>query len=118
MVLSWRPMEDRMDGIAAALTRTAWTAVGGEAGALDAVKFTGDGELPSAYPVTDAGCAAIAAAALAIAELVAARGEKPPAITVDRRLASFWLFRSIRPIGLKVPPGWNATAGVFTTHVG
>jgi crotonobetainyl-CoA:carnitine CoA-transferase CaiB-like acyl-CoA transferase len=112
------PMEDCMDGLAAALACSAWTAVGGETAALDALTFTGDGELPSAFPVTDVGCAAIAAAGLAVAELVTARGEKFPAITVDRRLASFWLFRSIRPIGWKVPPVWNATAGDYATRDG
>jgi len=103
---------------AAALARTAWTAIGGKARALDAVTFTGDGELPSAFPVTDFGCAAIAAAALAVAELVAARGGKFPAIAIDRRLASFWLFRSIRPIGWEVPPVWNAVAGDYATRDG
>jgi len=107
-----------MDRVAAALMHTAWTAVGGEARALDALTFTGEGELPSAFPVTDFGCAAIAAAALALAELVAARGEKFPAITIDRRLASFWLFRSIRPIGWEAPPVWNATAGDYATRDG
>ncbi len=107
-----------MDRVAAALAHTAWTAVGGEAHALDALTFTGKGELPSAFPVTDFGCAAIAAAALALAELVAARGAKFPAITIDRRLASFWLFRSIRPIGWEAPPVWNATAGDYATRDG
>src|ERR1700722_4431897 len=99
-------MEDHMDGVAAALTRTAWAALGGDARAPDAVTFTADGELPSVYPVTDFGCTAIAAASLAIAELIAARGGSCPSITIDRRLASFWLKSSIRPIGWKIPPVW------------
>ena len=107
-----------MDGIAAALTRTAWTALGGDPRASDTVTFIAGGELPSVYPVTDFGCAAIAAAALAIGELIAARGGQTSAITIDRRLASFWLFRSIRPIGWKVPPVWNATAGDYATRDG
>jgi hypothetical protein len=111
-------MEDHMDGIAGKLTNTAWSALGGDARALDAVTFTGDGELPSAYPVTDFGCAAIAAAALAVAELIAARGGQNPAITVDRRLASFWLRSSIRPIGWTIPSVWGVTAGDYATRDG
>jgi len=100
------------------MDRTAWTALGGDPGAVDAVTVVGEGDLPSAFPVTDVGCAAIAAAAFAIAELVAARGGPFPAIAIDRRLASFWLFRSIRPIDWKIPPVWNATAGDYATRDG
>ncbi|HLH92245.1 MAG TPA: CoA transferase [Xanthobacteraceae bacterium] len=107
-----------MEGVAAALTRTAWTGVGGEARACDAVTFTAAGELPSVYPVTDFGCAAIAAAALAIGELIAARGGQFPAITIDRRLASFWLKSSIRPIDWKIPPVWGITSGDYATRDG
>jgi crotonobetainyl-CoA:carnitine CoA-transferase CaiB-like acyl-CoA transferase len=111
-------MEDHMDGVAAELTRTAWTALGGDARASDAITFTADGELPSVYPVTDFGCAALAAASLAIAELIAARGGQTPAITIDRRLASFWLKSSIRPVGWKIPPVWGVTAGDYATRDG
>jgi crotonobetainyl-CoA:carnitine CoA-transferase CaiB-like acyl-CoA transferase len=100
------------------LARAAWGAVGGDARALDALTITGEGDLPSAFPVTALGSAAIAAAALAIAELIAARGGELPAVTVDRRLASFWLYRSIRPIGWEVPPVWSATAGDYATRDG
>src|SRR5215831_11993584 len=97
----------RMDRDAAALARIAWTAVGGDAGAVDGVAFAGEGGLISAYPVTDVASAAMAAAALGIAEFVAARGEKFPRVTVDRRFASMWLLHSIRPIGWKMPPTWG-----------
>jgi crotonobetainyl-CoA:carnitine CoA-transferase CaiB-like acyl-CoA transferase len=107
-----------MDRDAATLTRTAWTALGGDPGALDAVTITGEGDLPSAFPVTDVGCAAMATAALAVAELVAARAGKLPAIAIDRRLASFWLKASIRPVGWKIPPTWGDIAGDYPTRDG
>jgi len=107
-----------MTTTAAALTRTAWTALGGDAGAVDGVAFTGEGGLISAYPVTDVASAAMAAAALGIAEFVAARGEKFPRVTVDRRFASMWLLHSIRPIGWKMPPTWGPIAGDYPTRDG
>jgi CoA transferase family III len=109
---------DATDTNARTLTRTAWSALGGDVQAVDRLVFTGQGDLRSAFPVTDLGCAAMAAAALAVAELVAARGGAFPSITIDRRLASFWLFRSIRPIDWKIPPVWDATAGDYATRDG
>jgi hypothetical protein len=108
----------RAEDVRAAMTRTAWTALGGDPRALDAVTATGEGDLASAFPVTDLGCAAMAAAALAIAELIGARSGKLPSIAVDRRLASFWLKASIRPVGWKIPPTWGDIAGDYPTRDG
>ena len=48
-------------------------------------------------------CAAIAAAALSIAELVGSASSGIPTVVVDRRLSSFWFGWSIRPIDWKMP---------------
>ena len=107
-----------MDRDVASLTRTAWTALGGDPRALDVVAITGEGDLPSAFPVTDLGCATMGAAALAIAEVAGTRGVKLPSIAIDRRLASFWLKASIRPVGWKIPPTWGDIAGDYPTRDG
>jgi len=81
---------------------------------LDAVTFTGKGGLPSPYAVTDLASASIATAALSIAELVQKFGSGfPPAVSVDRRMSSFWFGWSIRPIGWDMPPAWDALAGDY-----
>ncbi len=95
------------------LTRAAWVAVGGEPAALAALRFVGDGALPSTFAVSDLAAATVAAAALAIGELARALGGAFPSVTVDRRLASFWFDNSIRPIGWSLPPNWDALAGDY-----
>src|SRR5262245_41091355 len=85
-----------------------WSAAGGDPTLLDRLSFQGSGELPSFFAVSDLAAASIGAAALAIAELVAAGGGAAvPAVSVDRRLASGWYSESIRPIGWELPPPWD-----------
>src|SRR5437763_13413644 len=72
------------------LTEVVWTAIGGDPKAADAVAFTGSGSLPSVFPVTDLASASIAAAGLALAELVGHASGTMPAVAVDRRLRSMW----------------------------
>ena len=90
-------------------------AIWSAAGAGDAPSFatTGSGSLPSAFDVTDVAVAAIGAAGDAVAEFIEAGTGHRPAVTVDRRLASFWLSSSIRPIGWELPPSWDAVAGDY-----
>jgi hypothetical protein len=102
----------------AALTRAAWTALGGDGAAADAIAFPAGGALPSAFPVTDFAAATMAAAALAIAELLAASGARPESIAIDRRLASLWFASSLRPIGWKVPAPWDPIAGDYRARDG
>ena len=72
------------------------------------------GELPSAFAVTDFASASIAAAATSVAALVARQsGALPPTVTVDRRLTSWWLQLSIRPLGWSLPPPWDPIAGDY-----
>ena len=94
--MSWRARE---------LTQQCWTALGGHERALEQVSFVGEGDLPSAFAVTDLASAAIATAALAVSE-----GSR---VTVDRRLASMWFHTSLRPIGWKLPAPWDPIAGDY-----
>ncbi|WP_425450066.1 CoA transferase [Virgifigura deserti] len=107
-----------MTAIARRLARTAWTAIGGDAAALDALSFTDGGDLPSTYAVTDLACAAISAATLAVSELIGSQGKSIPAVTIDRRLSSFWFGWSIRPIGWEMPAVWDPIAGDYRTGDG
>jgi hypothetical protein len=107
-----------MSVIASALTRNAWSAIGGNENAADSISFVGDGGLPSAFAVTDFASAVTATAALAVLELLGKKTGKEQSATVDRRLASLWFGLSIRPIGWKLPPAWDPIAGDYLTRDG
>ena len=108
-----------------------WQAVHGSAEHTQSVTFTGTGNLPSYFAVTDLAAASMGAAGLALASLIRAQrqtalqrdgahatrtseptqihfdgNDTPPPLTVevDRRLASFWFSSTLRPDGW-VPPG-------------
>ncbi|MDF0730380.1 CoA transferase [Pseudomonas entomophila] len=83
-----------------------------------AVRWQGVGALPSAFAVTDLAAASIAAAGLALAELLQQRTDHCPLVRVDRRLASFWFTSSLRPQGWQAPPLWDAVAGDYPTRDG
>ncbi|SEN10843.1 CoA-transferase family III [Pseudomonas sp. ok272] len=83
-----------------------------------AIPCTGEGALPSAFAVTELACASIGAAGQAVSELLRQHTGRSPALEVDRRLASFWFARSIRPIGWNVPPLWDPIAGDYATKDG
>ena len=80
---------------------------------LDNVEEAGAGALPAVFPVSDLASASIAAAALALAEFIGARHGRVPHVRVDRRLASFWFDKLLRPIGWELPPIWDAIAGDY-----
>ena len=104
------------DSSAAGALSTIRSALGGDPGATGAVRFTGSGDWPSAFPVSDLACASIGAVGLAVAELTAARrGTSLPPVTVDRRLASLWFGMTIAPEGWSLPPAWDAIAGDYPT---
>jgi hypothetical protein len=90
-----------------------WLALGGQAGDPAHVQMTGDGALASVFPVTDFATAAIAAAHLAVGELLGQTLGTVPAITVDRRLASLWFATSLQPLGWELPAQWDAVAGDY-----
>jgi hypothetical protein len=95
-----------------------WDALGGPESAASRLEFTGEGALPSIYPVTELAGASVACASLAIAELIGQRDGENPAVTVDRRLASFWFGSSLRPVGWERPAQWDPIAGDYRTRDG
>jgi hypothetical protein len=104
--------------LAAAFLHDIWTSPGGGTASLPSVAFSGHGDLPSVFAVSDLAAGSVAAAGLAIAELVAARGGDRPPVLVDRRLASLWFLESIRPLGWTVPPAWDPIAGDYAGEDG
>lgn len=78
---------------------------------------TGTGSLPSCFPVTALATASIAAAGLAVSELLGLSG-RAPAVTVDRHLASAWFGTSVRPQGWTLPAAWDPIAGDYRTADG
>jgi len=102
----------------ARLAASIWAALGGERTSLASLHFTGNGDLPSVFRVTDLASASIAAASLAIAELVQQRSGTLPDVRVDRRLASFWFASSIRPLGWSPAAPWDPVAGDYATSDG
>ncbi len=100
------------------LTASIWHALGGDRVSLESLSFDGDGALPSAFRVTDLASASIAAASLAVAELVSLRSGALPKLRIDRRLASFWFGSSIRPVGWSLPAPWDPIAGDYASSDG
>lgn len=94
-----------------------WDACG-TPGGRPAVEPQGDGALPSVFAVTDLAAASVGAAGAAVAELVATRAPAVPAVRVDRRLASAWFSKSLRPLGWELPPIWDPIAGDYATSDG
>ena len=84
----------------------------------DAVVFGGEGDLPAYFAVTDLAAASVAAAALAVQQLIVAQGGPAGAVRVDRRLASLWFGWSLHPLGWERPPLWDAVAGDYATADG
>lgn len=99
--------------LAARFLAAAWRALGGDQTWLGRVDISDQGDLPSAFGVTDLAAASIGAAALAIAERVALATSRPPAVAVDRRLASLWFGFSLKPKGWTLPPVWDPVAGDY-----
>ncbi|WP_199538463.1 MULTISPECIES: CoA transferase [unclassified Duganella] len=86
--------------------------------ARECVRFTGEGELPSCYAVTELAAASVGAAALAVRQLIVAQGGRPAEVVVDRRLASLWFSWTLRPVGWELPPLWDPVAGDYRTADG
>ena len=101
------------------LVEAVWAALDGPAGMLEGLTLTGARRmLPSAFDVTGFATATVAAAALAVAELAAARrGGAPGAVAVDRRAASaaFAGEGILSPLGWERPPVWDPVAGDYPT---
>ena len=115
-----RPGTESSDQPAAGLLRQIWATLGGEPAALERVEIEGNGDLPAAFAVSDLAAATIAAAGLAISELVADSNGSASvqSVKVDRRLASFWFGTSLQPQGWSMPPVWDPLAGDYATADG
>ena len=96
-----------------AFLREIWTSLGGDPTLPPLVSIAGAGDLPAAFAISDLAAASIAAAGLAIAELMFATGGGRPTVHVDRRLASFWFGTTQRPLGWSTPPPWDPIAGDY-----
>ena len=93
-------------------------ALGGPPDLLGNLSIRGDGDLPSAYRVTDLAVASIGVAGLAVAELVGSVTDVAPAVTVDRELASSWFGSAVEPVGWTVPGVWDPLARNYRTRDG
>ncbi len=100
---------DHAADAAEAVARSAWAALGGGPGALGTLAFSGGGAFASRFAVDGLAAGSVAAAGLALADLIAAAGGTPPAASVDRRLAALWFDVSIRPDGWALPPSRHPT---------
>lgn len=107
-----------MNPTASSLVEAIWTSIGGQKAASSALSFTGDGDLSSAYAVSDLAAASIGAAALAVAELVGRMTPGIPDVVVDRHLSSLWFGWSIRPVGWEMPAPWDPIAGDYRARDG
>jgi crotonobetainyl-CoA:carnitine CoA-transferase CaiB-like acyl-CoA transferase len=104
------------DDVAAAMLSGLWAALGG-AGDGDGVRFSGRGALPSRFAVTDFAAATLGAVGAAVAELVSAADGAPPAVEVDRGLATVWCKPTPRTLGW-TPPGPSTFTGAYATRDG
>ncbi len=107
-----------MNPTAGSLVEAIWTSIGGQKAAASALSFIGDGDLSSAYAVSDLAAASIGVAALAVAELVGRMTSGIPDVVVDRRLSSLWFGWSIRPVGWEMPAPWDPIAGDYRARDG
>jgi crotonobetainyl-CoA:carnitine CoA-transferase CaiB-like acyl-CoA transferase len=95
-----------------------WTALGGRDRLVSHVANIGQGAFASAFAVSNFAAATTGAAALALAEFAAARGGIEPSVEVDRRLASMWFAKSIRPVGWAFKDPWDPIAGNYAARDG
>ena len=78
------------------------------------VRFTGEQQLCSAYPVTELAGVSTALAMQAAAALI----NNTNLLEVDTRLASRWFQHSFRPINRQAPSLWDPFAGDYATQDG
>ncbi|GHE57787.1 coa transferase caib/baif family protein [Camelimonas fluminis] len=95
------------------MTEEIWSALGGQPLTSGRLTFTGAGELPSAFAVSDLAAASVAAAGLALSDLQARITGQAPETIADRRLASLWFGWSLAPRGWRLPPAWDDWSGDY-----
>lgn len=79
---------------------------------------TGSGGLPSVFAVTDLATATIGAATVEVARLIGQASGTAPAVTIDRRQASFWYDLAFQAMGWEIPGIWDSIAGDYPTKDG
>ncbi|MCY6381743.1 CoA transferase [Hoeflea prorocentri] len=84
---------------------------------LQDITTSAEGELPSCFAVSDLSVATVGMAGLKLAQF-AAGDTAAPAVTVDRRLASFWFDMTLRPQGWTIPSPWDPIAGDYRAKDG
>ena len=89
-----------------------------EAAHEGAISITGEGSLPAWFAVSELANATIGAAGLMLARYAMEHAAALPEIVVNRRLASLWFAGTIRPLGWKMPPAWDALAGDYRARDG
>ena len=107
-----------MSDLFSSILASFWTALGGTASGLESIDVTGAGGLPSTFAVTDLACAAVAAAAAGVRELLYAHTGSRPRIEVNRKLTSLWFELSIRPCGWALPTPRDPMTGDYPTRDG
>jgi hypothetical protein len=95
-----------------------WRALGGPDAIAAGLTEEGQGALPGAFAVTDFAAATTGVSALALAEFAQSRGGDLPNVHVDRRLASMWFSKSIRPLGWELKDPWDPIAGNYAARDG
>ena len=100
------------------ILKNIWSALRGPDAFLSRVHEEGIGALSSSFAVSDFAAASIASAGLALSEFLSQNFDLASPVHIDRRLASFWFAKSIRPIGWSLPPQWDPMAGNYQTRDG
>ena len=89
--------------------RRIWASLGGDPPALDALSFSGAGGFATSFAVDGLAVGSVAAAGLALADLVGAASGARAAVRVDRRLSALWFDTAILPQGWTLPPSRHPT---------
>lgn len=107
-----------MDAITKTLLSEIWHSLGYHTIPFDQITVSNEGELASAFPVTELATASWSAAGLACAKLLHSRHGHMAQVFVDRRLAALWFGWTLTPLGWQLPAAWDALAGDYATSDG
>jgi crotonobetainyl-CoA:carnitine CoA-transferase CaiB-like acyl-CoA transferase len=100
------------------ILETAWRSLAGDPSLLGKVRFEQPGALPCHFLVADLAAGSMAAAGLAVAELVALQSGHPPEVVVNRALAAGWFHTAIEPAGWAMPPFWHPLCADYRARDG
>jgi hypothetical protein len=95
------------------LYQSMWAALGGPGDLVSGVSFSGGEVLPGPFAVSPVGAASFATVGAAVADLMSTVTGQPPAVHVDRTLASVWLAHWSAPVGWDRGTPWH---GVSTDY--